>query len=492
VADTSQYLDIISSSFHNFTRAKDNPQFNKIYIEALDEVLDGKIYGVFSFDSFDNSINPLPESNQTMESMKLAGAVSEIGTKLEKEFNKVIVNKRYTLIPHESSKQCIGFTLIKGNNLSEQEQNILKHLGRLWVYCKNQIELEQDNSRLASELGRNLHNFSVVRSIAQTVSTAQDLKHLLSLILKVAITTVNASRGFIMLENENNGELELKVVSGLADEAAEKKINAGLLKTAGIPPGEGILGRIMETQQAVIISDPLSEEEDIMGLVGQTPSLMCVPLIMNDQAFGVIFITSKESAEPFEQEDLDVLSILASHASAVLDQARLYTLATTDELTGLYTRMYYSQRIGDEFKRTLRYQRHLSLLVLDIDHFKKTNDRYGHLAGDHVLKHVARIMKGAIRSEVDTAVRFGGEEFVLILPETHLRGARIIGEKIRAAVENEKIEFEGQVIKTTISIGASSYPENGVSIEELVKFSDRALYSSKQNGRNRVTCIPNV
>jgi diguanylate cyclase (GGDEF)-like protein len=306
----------------------------------------------------------------------------------------------------------------------------------------------------------------------------------------VAITTVNGSRGFIMLENENTHELELKVAHGLPNAEAEQKINAGLLEAARVPRGEGIQGRVMESREPLIINNVFAEEEAFFGLDSHSKSLMCVPLIMHDTAFGVIYLTSKEYEEPFDKEDLDVISILSSHASAVLDQSRLYALATTDDLTGLYTRRYYSQKIGDEYKRALRYQRHLAMIVLDIDYFKKINDEYGHPAGDFVLKRIAKVFKSVIRIDVDTAVRFGGEEFVLILPETHLSGATVVGERIRKAIEEELIIFDGKLIPVTLSVGISAYPENGSSIEELFTLADRALYVSKTKGRNRVSTYP--
>ncbi|MBF0431599.1 MAG: sensor domain-containing diguanylate cyclase [Fibrobacteria bacterium] len=486
---TIELLYIVREGAECFSRLKDDSKLHLAFIEKLHQILDEHSFAVYHFNASEQYIFPFPESYNTLESMGAKKYEKDIIEALSVEKPESLVIKEFTVVPYMAGRWCSGFILIR-SKLKDDIRLTIAHLCQLWVQQKDKIELEHDNARLASELGRSLHNFSVVRSIAHTVSKAQDLKHLLSLILKVAITTVNASRGFIMLENENSRALELKVAQGLPNKEAERQINSGLLKAANIPLGEGIQGRVMETREPVLITKVFAEDGEVYGSEGGSFSLMCVPLMMHNNAFGVIYLTNNDGDEDFDNEDLNVLSILAAHASAVLDQSRLYALATTDELTGLYTRRYYSQRIGDEFKRCVRYKRHLSMIVADIDFFKKVNDKYGHAAGDHVLKNVAKILKKIVRSDVDTAVRFGGEEFVLLMPETHLQGAYIAAERLRKSVEEEIMVYDDNVIPITVSVGVSSYPENGSAIEELFSHSDRALYESKANGRNRSTSYP--
>ncbi len=485
------FLNIIKSSANNFRTANSLTQLNLQFVEAIDEALQGSTFGIFSYNDSEGVIKVLSESYNTLESMGMEGEDALIIKAISRKSPSSTTIKGFTLIPLFSGSYVTGAILIK-RALKEEEQFAVEHLSQLWVQSKDQMELESNNIKLAKELGRSVHNLSVVRSIANAVSKAQDLNHLLSLILRVAITTVNASRGFIMLENENTRCLELKVVLGLPNKDAEEKLNSGLIQAASIPPGEGIQGRVMESQEPVILSELRVEEEPFPGMDDRANSLMCVPLVMNDTSFGVIYVTNGDDSDSFDKEDLDVLCILASHASAVLDQTRLYNLASTDELTGLYTRRYYSQRIGDEFKRAVRYKRTLSLMVMDIDHFKNVNDTHGHLAGDYILKGVAREIKSHIRTDLDTAVRFGGEEFVLILPETPIKGAFVVADRIREAIEKIVFNFDDNSIKVTISIGASCYPENESAIEELFNHADRALYSSKTNGRNRVTTFPEL
>lgn len=187
-------------------------------------------------------------------------------------------------------------------------------------------------------------------------------------------------------------------------------------------------------------------------------------------------------------------------------EAQLRELAVKDTLTSLYNRRYFFHRLNSEIQRSKRYGRTLSLIILDVDNFKRYNDRYGHPAGDKLLRGLAETMVGNIRRsdakpsyEVDIACRYGGEEFAVILPEAATVQGAATAERIRATVETkgavvlaerirqqvEKSQFEG-VIGVTISIGVASYPDHGTDAEALIKAADDALYVAKRTGKNRV------
>ncbi|HNV69532.1 MAG TPA: GGDEF domain-containing protein, partial [Candidatus Ozemobacteraceae bacterium] len=169
--------------------------------------------------------------------------------------------------------------------------------------------------------------------------------------------------------------------------------------------------------------------------------------------------------------------------------AKLYEQAITDGMTHLYLHRYFKQRLFDEIKRAIRFRRHLSLIMVDIDHFKKFNDSYGHQMGDEVLKKVASILRKTIRTH-DLPVRYGGEEFAVVLPETDIHGAAAVAERIRRTIETEYLEHEGKVIKITASFGVSVFPECAQEMESFIKSADAALYHSKESGRNRVSEAP--
>ncbi len=182
------------------------------------------------------------------------------------------------------------------------------------------------------------------------------------------------------------------------------------------------------------------------------------------------------------------------------ENKQLFELAVTDSLTKLVNRRYFNERLVQEFQRVKRFGGLLSLLLIDIDHFKRVNDEYGHLAGDRILMEVARLIREALRS-IDLAGRYGGEEFIILLPETPLNGALIVAEKLRSIIDKQSfravvgdklpqgIEIPDHI---TVSIGIAGIPHKDVhQPEDLVNMADTALYIAKQNGRNRVELFNN-
>jgi len=164
----------------------------------------------------------------------------------------------------------------------------------------------------------------------------------------------------------------------------------------------------------------------------------------------------------------------------------IYRLTTMDGLTQVFNRRYFEETLERELARCNRYGRALSLVMLDIDHFKQVNDSYGHLAGDHVLKSVASSIKTRIRRE-DVLARYGGEEFSILLPEVDLKGAVTLAEKTRKLIEKTKFEFDAQQIDVTVSCGVAALGEQLMEAPDLVRLADQKLYEAKENGRNR-TC----
>jgi diguanylate cyclase (GGDEF)-like protein len=189
----------------------------------------------------------------------------------------------------------------------------------------------------------------------------------------------------------------------------------------------------------------------------------------------------------------DMVSRLRSGREALNDahdtlkkkNEELEMLSTTDSLTGLSNRRQLMEVLEKEARRNQRHQRPLSVLMLDVDRFKKLNDTHGHLAGDEVLRKLAWILKQEIRN-VDHAARYGGEEFLIMLPETNIDGASEVGERIRARIEQEKLAFDGTEVKVTASIGIACCPVEGEAAETLIGRADEALYKAKRAGRNRV------
>jgi diguanylate cyclase (GGDEF)-like protein len=213
------------------------------------------------------------------------------------------------------------------------------------------------------------------------------------------------------------------------------------------------------------------------------------PLKIDDELIGNIAIKGLET------EDNDKFYILFNQFLLALKRVRLYAkieeLAITDSLTGLFLRRYFQNKLKEEISRSNKFNLKFALLMLDLDHFKSYNDRYGHLVGDALLSAVARIIKDNVR-QIDIVGRYGGEEFSIILPNTLEDEAEYVSLRLRQAVERKHIRAYDEKLQITVSIGVSLFPQNAKDARHLVDKADLALYQAKQQGRNQVCFFSNI
>jgi diguanylate cyclase (GGDEF)-like protein len=222
------------------------------------------------------------------------------------------------------------------------------------------------------------------------------------------------------------------------------------------------------------------------------PGGLAVPLLSQERLIGLLILSGKEGRRAWPAEELDLLNLLAHHVATVFENARLFESATYEGLTGLLRREAILEQLDRELERALRYHRPLTIAMADLDHFKEVNDRYGHLAGDSLLRRIAQVVAGELRS-ADWIGRYGGEEFLLVLPETGMEGAAAVAEKIRFLVQGTTVPAEdGTPTRVTVSIGLASLAdaagprEEKVTGRDLIAAADRSLYEAKNSGRNRV------
>jgi two-component system cell cycle response regulator len=216
-----------------------------------------------------------------------------------------------------------------------------------------------------------------------------------------------------------------------------------------------------------------------------------VPVAAQGRVLGVLSLYDREDGEPFTLADTEAMTAFAVQAAVAIENVQLHAeaerLSVTDPLTGAWNYRYFSRRFEQEIERSRRFGRVLALLMLDIDHFKLVNDRFGHQRGDEVLVEFASRVTGSVR-DIDTFARYGGEEFVLILPETNLEGGLAVAEKLRRGTDKTPFCGEGDDhgVRLTVSIGVACFPEHATQPEELLRAADEALYEAKLQGRDRV------
>jgi diguanylate cyclase (GGDEF)-like protein len=219
-------------------------------------------------------------------------------------------------------------------------------------------------------------------------------------------------------------------------------------------------------------------------------SHLTLPLTIEEKIIGCISLNS-DQPNAFDAQDLQFLSVIGYQMAASLKHFQRFSsiknIAIYDTLTNLYNRRYFEERLEVEAQKSFFSDTSLSLVMVDIDYFKRVNDTFGHTEGDRVLCEIASLLKTSVRKK-DTVARYGGEEFILILPEAGLEESSMISERIRRLVENTPFEVGQAQINLTVSLGISNFPSHQARTkEELIKMADLALYDAKRGGRNRVS-----
>jgi diguanylate cyclase (GGDEF)-like protein len=222
----------------------------------------------------------------------------------------------------------------------------------------------------------------------------------------------------------------------------------------------------------------------------QTRSILCAPLISRGRTIGVVEIINRLGNGRFTQADLEILLTLVEPCAIAIENAILFQkteqLTITDDLTKLFNSRYLNLYIGREIKRCKRHGIPLSVIFLDLDGFKGVNDQYGHLAGSRTLAEVGAILAEAVR-ESDILARYGGDEFVVVLPETPPSGALVIAERIRKSIEAHSfLEAQGLRARISASFGIASYPDHALTPEGLIQKADQAMYRVKEKDKNGI------
>jgi diguanylate cyclase (GGDEF)-like protein len=316
---------------------------------------------------------------------------------------------------------------------------------------------------------------SSIYETTRALSGILDLEHLLGEILQVAQNVFRFQKCSIYLYNAARDCLYLH--------AALKSGDRHIYRTP--PPYSGDINGLVEPDdQSRILGHPGR------GKRNSGSNELDFPLISRGKPQGIMQVTA-ESGNLRSGRDRRLLLIFASAVAVAIDNSLLHKkteeLTIIDALTEIYNYRYFREKLLGELRRADRYRHKLSVLMLDLDHFKEINDQHGHQTGNIILREVSNIMKECIR-DIDIVARYGGEEFVVILPQTDEEDARIIAERIRETVErcffpNSRSQRE---VRLTVSLGVATYPEGVHTIEQLLEKVDKALYRAKTEGRNRV------
>ncbi len=344
--------------------------------------------------------------------------------------------------------------------------------------------INEELLQLIGKQERRLKEQRILNSISHVLNRSLTLCELLKTSLNLVSKVLNAERGFVVLRDQSHykiyAERYFNDISWSDDDKGIKSYSQTLVESC------------FKQNEVIIIGDSklnstLKDLADVKHGGGR--SIAVIPLVQDKTVVGVIYLDNQQLPHNFDVQQIPFLTTYAAHTSIALHNTLLYKRAITDDLTQLFTRQHIDEGLEQEIKQAQDKNQELSILILDLDHFKQVNDTYGHTTGDQVLQVFSSILTAHIRED-DMAGRFGGEEFVVILPNTNCKMAKHIAEGIRKAIESESINKDGQNIKVTVSIGVASYKKtHGKKALLLFEDADKALYQAKEQGRNQTVCF---
>jgi diguanylate cyclase (GGDEF)-like protein len=318
---------------------------------------------------------------------------------------------------------------------------------------------------------------SISHILNRSLSSSELLKTSLNLISKV----LNADRGFVVLK-----DCEVMGYEILASRNFEQITWSEDNKKQKF--SQKLVQRCFDQNKIIIIGD--TELNDTLTDLtepkhGGGRSVVVIPLVQDSEVIGVIYLDNQKQSHNFNQQQIPFLTTFAAHTSIALHNTLLYKRAITDDLTQLYTRQHIDEELHQAIEQAKSQKHALTLMILDIDHFKKINDTYGHTTGDEVLKSFSDIINSNIKDH-DIAGRFGGEEFIVILTQNTTDEAWSVAERIRIALAEKSIKKDQHTVNVTVSIGVATFqPKHADNTLLLLDDADDAMYQAKNQGRNR-------
>jgi diguanylate cyclase (GGDEF)-like protein len=338
-----------------------------------------------------------------------------------------------------------------------------------------QASIALANARLYSLEQRRRAQLEAINAIARQTTAVLEIGELLKQVCALVLESFGGDHASVVLFEDDR----------LVLRAHQGKLTPLFKIGDELPATEGLFLRAIESRKPVVEKDVSQVSGHARGF-RETVSAVCLPLVSFGQVLGMLVLESA-ACDAFAPADVNALESVSDICAGAIQNARYFDrvrqLAYLDGVTGVFNRRYFELRIAEEIARSTRHGLIFSVIMVDIDHFKRLNDEFGHLLGDEVLRQASAILSQQLRKS-DILSRYGGEEFAIITPETDLESALAVADKLRRVVESW--HFPGVPRPVTISAGVAEFPAQGGTRDDLVKSADEALYAAKQSGRNRI------
>ena len=344
---------------------------------------------------------------------------------------------------------------------------------------------EASQKKVLTTLERRNQELATLVNIAKALTSTLKLDEVLNLILENVGLLLKSQSWSLLLVDEKSGDLTFEIAVSPPAEALQKR---------RVPKGEGIAGWVAEHGRSLLVrdvhNDPRFSPRVDAALSFATRSVVGVPVRSRDKVLGVIELINVHPEEEFDEADLTILEAVADFVAIALENARfverINQLIITDDLTGLFNVRHFHSLLDYEIERASRFRTALSVVFIDLDHFKQVNDTWGHLTGSRVLSETGRLILERTR-RVNLAARYGGDEFIILLPATEKAGALAMAENLRRQISEHPFPAgNGHQVHLTASFGVATFPEDANNKQDLISLADQAMYRVKETTRDGV------
>ena len=341
------------------------------------------------------------------------------------------------------------------------------------------------NRQTVLSLRRKVEVLQTLNEVVQAINSSLKPKEILNTIMEKAAELIKAEGWSVLLTDAKTNELVFEAASGKAG----KKLLGMRLKI-----GQGVAGWVARYGKSLIVPDVAKDPRFYSGVDEKTKfttkSVLCVPMRSRDRIIGVVEVVNKIGGDQFTQDDYEIFENVVAHLTIALEKAQMYRkmeeASQIDDLTQLYNTRYCNQFLDNFLLERKDRRGIISLVFLDIDFFKLVDDNFGHLVGSETLKIVGERMTRVVRKN-DLIIRYGGDEYIVLLPNTDKKTAAVIAERIRKEISREPFyAFGNKKFNISVTLGVATYPDDAKGRDELIGKADRAMYEGKLTGRNKV------
>ncbi|HZS97804.1 MAG TPA: diguanylate cyclase [Terriglobales bacterium] len=339
-----------------------------------------------------------------------------------------------------------------------------------------QLSVAVENARLFAEELRRSKQLSFLNSISKMAISSEDAEQMLADIVAEIQKTFQFDHIGIGILDYVTKEIEIRAEAGATAHSRGKRI----------PLGTGIVGRVARSNERALVQN--AGDGHLVGVLPDSRAVLCIPITYGESLLGVLNVESRQE-NAFSSQDVLIMSTLADLLATALHNTfvfqKLQQQSITDGLTGIKTRRFFWEALSSEWKRASRSGRPFSVVLIDLDKFKDVNDTFGHLEGDLVLARVGRLLEQRCRQS-NVVARYGGDEFVILMPETSVDQAHALAERLRLWLAQDAMLAEHHI---SGSFGVASFPAHGFSAEDIIRVADAGMYSAKHSGGNRVSMV---